>query len=422
MNVLILAGDTDGNVGDRAIVLSTCLALRRSDPNVRITLVSGRPEEDQAHFSAETIPRGWRGIAQLATAARRSDLVLCGGGGLFHDDASLVKMPYWAVRLAFVRLFARRLVGYSLGVGPLDWSVSRLCARLAFSCFDELSVRDEFAQALTQPLTSKPVQLVPDPAVLLPPAEDSVAARILATVGVPDDGSPVIGVAVRRWFHHHPTVIPHKYAVKYHLRRVRGQESCARMTSLLAEVLDRVREERKAHIVFLPTYGVSHEGDDRICEEVGRKMQTVRPCIARITEPRAYKAVSGRLSVLLGGRMHATIMAAAMGTPVVGLSYNLKFEGFFRLIDREDRVMAIEDFVRNRRVEDLSDLLVSGLREGRRIPHRLKELTETTRICTVRLLTGQDEPPVSIPRAAPSSQTELLKEKGGSILTKKALP
>jgi polysaccharide pyruvyl transferase WcaK-like protein len=411
MNVLILAGDTDGNIGDRAIVLSTCLELRRHDPDVRITIVSGRPDADRVFFGADVVPRGARGLAELAAAARRSDLVLCGGGGLFHDDASLVKMPYWALRLAFVRALAPRIIGYSLGVGPLNWSVSRLAARIAFACMDEVSVRDEFALAVAQPLTSKRVQLVPDPALMLPSAEEAVADRILAAAGVPEGASPLVGVAVRRWFHHQPTLIPHKYAVKYRLRRIPGGESCEQMTSLLARVLDRVSEEHGARVLFLPTYGVSHEADDRICEEVGRKMRTSPPSVARIDDPRAYKALAGRLSVLLGSRMHATILAATMGTPVVGLSYNRKFEGFFRLIGREDQVITIEDFVAGERTQTLANLLADAIREERpAVSSRLETLAETTQSFTARILFGRAPAPRAEPAAAACAPADSARE------------
>src|SRR5688572_1729717 len=85
----ILAGDADGNLGDHAIVQSTCAALRSVLPGVAISVVSAEPERCRDHFGAEPIPRGLRGLPALARAAARSDLVLCGGGGLFQDDDSL---------------------------------------------------------------------------------------------------------------------------------------------------------------------------------------------------------------------------------------------------------------------------------------------------------------------------------------------
>ena len=163
--ILILAGDVDGNLGDHAILQASCAMLRRACPGVAITVVSDEPERSRCDFGADAVPRGLRGLPALARAAARSDLVLCGGGGLFQDDDSLVKMPYWALRVAAARLLAPRVVAYSLGVGPLEAGVSRWCARLAFACMERVTVRDERARKVAQPLAARMVDLVPDPAL-----------------------------------------------------------------------------------------------------------------------------------------------------------------------------------------------------------------------------------------------------------------
>jgi polysaccharide pyruvyl transferase WcaK-like protein len=191
---------------------------------------------------------------------------------------------------------------------------------------------------------------------------------------------------VRRWFHHRATLIPHEYAVKYSLRKVPGAEPCDGMVALLAKVLDRLAEEHRAYILFLPSYNVPHEADDRICDATMRAMRSDRKSLSRIFDPSLYKAVAGELSVMLGGRMHPAMFAAAMGTPVVGLSYNLKFKGFFKLIDHEDKLIPLEDFVRNEMVDELTNLLAKSITEGRSAFRRVSELVDDTRRFTARIL------------------------------------
>ena len=124
--ILILSGDTDGNIGDRALVYVMCSELKKCVSDIIIILPSGNPEKDREFFKAEMIKRGIRGFVAFIKAILKSDLVLCGGGGLFQDDDSLLKMPYWAIRLFFLRLFRKRIIGYSLGVGPLNRKLSRI--------------------------------------------------------------------------------------------------------------------------------------------------------------------------------------------------------------------------------------------------------------------------------------------------------
>jgi len=224
-----------------------------------------------------------------------------------------------------------------------------------------VSVRDPLAYQVAKGLTRRTVSIVPDPALALKPAAAEEAEKLLQSHEVPRDGSPLIGVAVRRWFHKRGSFIPHKVAFRFGLRRNNDKSKFNKMTDLLASVLDHLTLSNGAHILFLPTYNVAHEGDDHVCEEICRKMHSNRKSLIRISEPRLYKAVTGKLSVMIGARMHPTIFAAGMGTPVVGLSYNPKFNGFFQLIGCSAKVLPIETFVEKEMTGELLDLIENAL-------------------------------------------------------------
>lgn len=376
--ILILSGDIDGNLGDAAIVLSTCENLLRLDKRLEIALVSDKSVISRKLPDIRIIPRGLRGMIHLLAWAKESDFILCGGGGLFQDDDSLVKMPYWALRLLLVRMFCRRIIGYSIGVGPLRFGVSRFFARLAFACMEQSSVRDPLSQATMKRATGKNAALVPDPALMLNTGPRNGAAAHLQRAGVPLDGTPLIGVALRRWFHHSTTFIPHKYLVKHGLRKTRGQQQCRKMVLLIAAVLDRLVAEHGAFIVFMPTYNVSHEADADICRNVIEKMMSPRKAILSVNDPRLYKAITSFLSAMLGGRMHPTILAAGEDIPVVGLSYNQKFTGFFQLLGCPEMLIHVEDFVNNTRTERLYKLLSSAITSRAGMGTKARELADVT--------------------------------------------
>ena len=374
--ILILAGDIDGNLGDKAIVTSTCESLTSLSPDIHFTLVSDNPSLEQEFSNVTTVPKGWKGFFQVLKHARESDLVLCGGGGLFQDDDSLVKMPYWAVRLLVVRLFCKKIVGYTLGVGPLRFSFSRFFARLAFACMVRVSVRCPRALKTAREATKKSVKIVPDPALLLNSGCREEARAILEENQVPLDGRPLIGVALRKWFHNKTTFIPHKYAVKYRLRKIPGEEKRQAMIQLLARVFDRIVQEHGAFIVFLPTYNVSHEADDNICRQVMDAMASKNTRLVGVQNPKQYKALSSHLNVMLGGRMHPTILAASEAIPVVGLSYNQKFFGFFELLGAENSLLDIEDFVKHEQTEKLVELLARSINDKPAYVERVHALGE----------------------------------------------
>jgi polysaccharide pyruvyl transferase WcaK-like protein len=128
---LSLAGDADGNLGDRATLKSMYEEIRTIYPHAGLTLVLS--DRIRAERDAYIVPRGLHGFPKLCTAASQSDMVLCGEGGLFQDDDNLIKMPSWGLRVLLMRLLCRRVIGYSLGIGPLNAPTSRLFARLAFT-------------------------------------------------------------------------------------------------------------------------------------------------------------------------------------------------------------------------------------------------------------------------------------------------
>jgi polysaccharide pyruvyl transferase WcaK-like protein len=342
--VLILAGDCDGNLGDKAIVRSTCDELHRLNPGVSIFIKSNlSPAHCAAYFRATPIPKGPRSIMQTLQTASRADLVLVGGGGLFQDDDSLVKMPYWGIKVAIVRLFAHRMVTYSMGAGPLHSRLGRIFARLAMLCMQRVSVRDHTGQATLAPLTSKPVIVVPDPALLLHKPAGATLTPALQTA-VEQARGPLIAIALREWFHQTSTFIPHKYAVRYKLRKVPGQAQRAVFYPLMAQALDDIVRQSGATLLFLPSYNVGHEGDHECCERVMAAMQTRSSHLILLDDPVDYLVLGSHLSLIISARLHPVILCTSVGVPAIGLSYNPKFAGYFEKLGQQDRLFSLSDF------------------------------------------------------------------------------
>ena len=396
--VLILAGDTDGNLGDLAIVTATCESLRSIDPEVRISLLTAHPERDRRRLGIVPLRRGWRGLPRLMKAAWDADLVVCGGGGLFQDDDSLLKMPYWALRLSFLRLISKRMAGLSIGAGPLRHPVSRLFGRLAMKVLNPISVRDSLALDVMQPLTRKSVLVVPDPAFMLQPAPEAEAAKLLRSAGVPMD-KPLVGVAVRRWFHTSSNLVPYRHAARLGLRRDQGRAMMSAFNESIAAALNTIVGQLNVHVVFMPTYDTRYENDTAVCNEIATRMVADSCTVVNIDDPKLYKAATGFLSVMLCGRMHAAILAAGQGIPIIGLAYNQKSFGMFSLLGHGARCLSMTQFVWNRE----SPRLVAMLREAIRQPDQFRPDTSTLEKETFRFL----ERLVSITGPPPRAETEL---------------
>ncbi len=364
--ILILAGDVDKNLGDKGIISSMCQEFIMNNSDITIGINSS--SDFFTHKFPENVrilPKGIMNFVALLRFAANSEMLVCGGGGLFQDDDSRVKMPYWGLKLVLFRLFCRRISGYSIGAGPLKYPLSQSFARLAFSCMQKVSVRDSNALNCCQHLADKPIDLLPDPALVLKSVSRETAKEYLFNNDVPTD-KLLLGVTMRRWFHHvEGAWIPHKYAQKYHLRSIPSSAKYDEMLVLLAKTLDRVIDKTQCHIVFLPTYNTTHEADDLTCQAIIEAMlHGTETSLLNIEDPALYKGVTRELDGMFASRMHPLIFAASEGTPILGMSYNQKFDGFFSLIDAEESLIHISDFVKDATVENLYSKLC-GLLEGR---------------------------------------------------------
>jgi polysaccharide pyruvyl transferase WcaK-like protein len=112
----------------------------------------------------------------------------------------------------------------------------------------------------------------------------------------------------------------------------------------IAGVLTPLARRLDASVLLLPSYIVAHEADDVACGSLAHRLERLDVRIARITDPHLYKAVLGHASLLISSRMHPLILAAAMGTPFVGLSFNKKFDGVFDLLNMHTQLLPLDDF------------------------------------------------------------------------------
>lgn len=326
--ILLLGGDADFNVGDRAILAALTRCLTLHDPSAELTVV-GHPE---LHASlpgvTHVVPRGPRGLRALLAAAAAADRVLIAGGGLFQDDDSRAKMPYWAARIALLRACNSRITALAIGAGPLRHAESRAAARLACASLTRISVRDRFAGDALAACTSRPIEVVPDPAFMLEPAPAAAAREHLRRLGVAP-GRPLIAVTMRRWFHERGGFLPNqlKYALGIEPRR--DQPRFEAVLGVVARSLEQLASRLDADILLLPGYNVGHEADDAACEALRWRLRGVRAHLARVPDPGLYKSLLGAARLVICARMHPMILAAGMGVPFVGLSYNGKFDGLY---------------------------------------------------------------------------------------------
>jgi polysaccharide pyruvyl transferase WcaK-like protein len=326
--ILLLGGDADFNVGDRAILTALARCLTLHDPSAELSIVGQPTLHASLPGVTQVIPRGPGGLRALLGAATTADRILIAGGGLFQDDDSRIKMPYWAARIALLKACNARIAALAVGAGPLQHAESRAAARLACASLTGISVRDRYARDALAACTDRPIEIVPDPAFMLEPAPRDSAREYLRRLGIAA-GRPVIAATMRRWFHARGGFVPKN--LKFHLG-MEPKRDHARFEAVLGTIarsLEQLSKRIDADILLLPGYNARHEADDAACEALRWRLPGARAHIARVQDPRLYKALLGEAALVISARMHPLILAAGMGVPFVGLSYNGKFDGLY---------------------------------------------------------------------------------------------
>lgn len=87
------------------------------------------------------------------------------------------------------------------------------------------------------------------------------------------------------------------------------------------------------------------QDDDKVSSEIAQLMQ-YRDNTKVITQdytPQELKGILGEMDLVIGMRMHSTIMASTMGVPVIGIGYSPKFKPFFEMIGQEACLINIKD-------------------------------------------------------------------------------
>jgi polysaccharide pyruvyl transferase WcaK-like protein len=174
--------------------------------------------------------------------------------------------------------------------------------------------------------TSKPVEIVPDPAFMLEPASQtrraSTCAAWLSRRKAADRGD-------------HPALVSRAGGGSFRTACVRFRPSTSSATTRASKAcwassrksLEALRLRLDADILLLPGYTTEHEADDAACEALRWRMPGAHVRIARIAEPRLYKALLGQAAIVISARMHPLILAAGMGVPFVGCPTTLSSTG-----------------------------------------------------------------------------------------------
>ncbi|NEM91333.1 polysaccharide pyruvyl transferase family protein [Galbitalea soli] len=331
VRILIHNSDSPENRGDRAILVGLIDIVRREFPDAEIWSLSPYDARDAEWYGINFLKQSpystnllhWWALLRLA---RRSDLVLWGGGEILKDYTNRLGLVYWLIKMTLVRLANRTLIGAFQGIGPTSARSSQRMIRACAELCRVFLVRDaESQQKLEAWGTRTPVIASFDPAVMgrATPVEQ-IAQQRLSEAGVtPEQLRASFGLGLRRWFHYrHGGWLPNRF--KRSTPDPAADARLARYKTTVARLADELIERHDLDATFFPMHLEASEGDAAFAAEVVALMthaDRTRIVAADGLSPADYAGVIGATRFFVASRLHSAILATMAGVPSFVLYY-----------------------------------------------------------------------------------------------------
>jgi len=334
--VLCNDGVDSANKGDQAILRAMLPALGERFPDARMEVFS---------YSGTRSPRR---VLKLLRAMRGCDTVILGGGHPFQDLTSQSFLLFGLLLIGVAKGLGKKVFCLGVGAGPVASRLGRFLTGPLVDRADGIGVRDRASRDLLRELgvREERMDLTADLAFPLPSAGTERALKILEEEGVPRDETPAVGISLRRWFHFHHRFLPGTTRPV----SVEDRQQADRTDRAYVRFLDSLVDDWGVRLVFVPMRKARSEDDygqddDRYSEEIREKLRNRERTFVLKGDytPEELKAVLGLMDMVIAVRMHAIILAASSGVPVMGIAITpAKGQGVFEVLSLESGFLPVE--------------------------------------------------------------------------------
>ncbi|MBR3866217.1 MAG: polysaccharide pyruvyl transferase CsaB [Butyricicoccus sp.] len=303
--VVICGAYGRGNAGDDAILKAIVQEVRTVAPDAPITVLSRRPEETRLTYRTGAIHTF--NLFAMCARMRKAKLYINGGGSLMQDVTSTRSLNYYLTTLVLGKLFGCKVMMYGCGIGPIDKPGNRKnAARVINRTVDKITLRDRisFDELGRLGVTEPEIILAADPTVTLAPASDLRIEQTMRDCGLDPNGR-YLAFGLRTW------------------------KDFGGAADELARTAEYAYEQYGLTPLFVP---IEHPKDLVPAKTVADKLSCPYAVIDRRLPIEVTIGILARMDAVLGIRLHALMFAATRGVPVVGVSYDVKIDGFLDYI------------------------------------------------------------------------------------------
>jgi polysaccharide pyruvyl transferase WcaK-like protein len=261
---------------------------------------------------------------------KNADVVFWSVGLDLQDDSSLAKLIYLFVLFNRFKAAGLKVICLFQGAGPINTRIGRLMARHVLKHVDLFVARDPGTAALVKNiLPTLDVQLGFDGIFL--PGFELEAPKInnsgFWSVNKRNARQPVIGINLRQWFHFSSQILPYQFRQKAY--RTRSVDKMDLVLQSMDTIIKELRHTFDAQVKLVSAYqsgSVPWEDDLPWLKKLKERFQSdvnIELIEAPLSLPEYYKLIS-EMDLMIGMRLHSSLIALRMGVPAINISYTLK--------------------------------------------------------------------------------------------------
>ncbi|HYC11579.1 MAG TPA: polysaccharide pyruvyl transferase family protein [Nitrososphaerales archaeon] len=315
MRVTIIGSYGYGNLGDELMLDGVLAGIRRTVPEAKITVISGDPKDTSKSHRVHSIGRGGGSSVRLRRFWElvRSDLFLVGGGNVRDQLPGTLQpsqpnaLSVWLGQVLLAHEIGVPTMCYAISIGHILTPEGGEVLRDCLGKVDAISVRDSASATRISELgVKREVVVAADAAFSVIPAPQLPATR------------RGLVISLRHWYEKG--------------NYVEDEETFGRMIHETAEFCDIFFERHGEPIWLVPFKATDADND---CDTVIHKelVDQVRHregirLLDRVPDLNTALPIFATARLVLGMRLHSIILATAVGTPWVAISYDPKVRAF----------------------------------------------------------------------------------------------
>lgn len=292
------------NAGDDTVLFGIISSLQKLYPAIQISVLSNKPKETTALFGIPAYNR-WR-FTEIMKQLRKTDLLLMGGGSLLQDATSPRSVMYYLSIVTMAKFLKKPVIFYAQGFGPISHPISKVLIKSIVNKVDVITVRDQgSADDMKQLGVTRPIHITADPAVTIRPEDIDLG---LSHHRLIQNGKRSMAISIRKW---------------------KNEENYKKVIAKMADEMI----EKGWNVYFLP---MQYPADVAPSQEIIHHM--TRPGAVLLNDKMNFHEIIsfiGNMDFILGMRLHSIIIAAVMGVPFVGVSYDPKIDRFIERVQMD---------------------------------------------------------------------------------------